>query len=1315
MMPYGLPTAAKGTFLFLFLMTVCVLGADGAEEPTEPIWQETFDEGISAAHTYFKDGKRATLEATDNGTILATLPGERTLEGFRVTAKGLPANRRVKVTARVRGKGDLLLALNSGNGWLYAPVHTLGNEWQSLVTEKATASRDTAVSVFFISAAKKQPGAIFEVDDVQVFVESPLEVADVEVPPRKFEAEEFAPLADTVSEDATASAGQLVSGDSSFRLNCIPFPRTSRLVSVYVRLRSGAKKSRLSLISRRCRQGQTIRSLTVKPSPDWDWHCIPAVSAEEIGDAMFLLGRVDEMGNVPLAIDCMVLSTDTDMEDAVLDHVPATASAGPTVLVAKTSEAPVVDGKSEDACWKSAVAASDFLAYNTFTPLAEPTAVRFLYDATHLYVLLEAQEPVLDVAAQRRHEIVAKATERDGKVLRDDSCMVLLSPEGSEEAYEFSVNTLGTLLDARCQVDDPWKTRDVSWNANVEVAARQEDGYWVAEFAIPLAELGVTGPVDGRRLQAIVARIGKSRGELGTWNHSLAGAHAPLTMGTLVFGEPSAAFAVDKPLQTLEVGRDALEVEIHPREKETPDAGVYLWSHVGTQGKPTVRDVTHVPAGTVKASHPINVQESGPVKVNWGAMDAATLEPLYVSPTIHTSVQSSLATLKLSTSGTYRVVVNDQAVASGADATGKVLKLPLCQGENVIAVETSSGTASLELDGPSEIRSPVRWRIADAATKDAMSAKLDDRSWQLVPSADKLPDGQSMIGQPGTPTVFRHTLLVGHTRVWPKPLPAVYIADNSMQDINFTAMGLPGKRLIDWQVSIAVPEGYEVLGATGYYGKNVESQPIFQWEPAGTVSIEDEQLQLHRVRATKPVRPDRHQIMSLFQLMVRIAAPKIAAPGSRSTWYYWTEANDGSMSEPRSSFTVEALPPLAGKQPKEFAMQLWGSIHTMDADDLREPLLATIEAAGFNEFVSSDRWSSDQGDTYGLRTQLLLSFQSWSIDLTEHLKEHPEDRLIDRQGKPSRVFMCTSRLLGSGWPLAGKQIAERLEERQPDIAQYDYEFPPMRGPHSCYCKRCLAAFRDYAEVPADVALTAETIQTEHADAWVDFMARRVTQLLGKMKDSVHAARPGTKFSVYSGYHLSDNAARYGIDWGYIGEAKATDIIGCGYGRPVPAIHDTIEAAGGIPTLFGVLLTPYRPALDQPVTPASKARILRRAIDATGGVLIYERRSMDGRWWYAVAEVSRLIASFEELFLHVRPEGIDGQDEAAVQLLRGKDATLVCAMNGSSKPQKFAIALPAELGNGKEFYSDESVSAGETISLSLPPGEVAVYVFRAARN
>jgi len=1308
---------AIGVFVLVLVASSLVSPANAADESAAPTWREDFNQGIGAAHPYYSDGKTAALEATGEGTIRATLPGERLLEGFRVSATGLPGNRLVTVKARVRGKGDLLLALNSGNGWLYAPTHALTGDWQILTAAKAMGDRDKVLTIYFISSGKKQPGAVFEVDDVQVFVESPLEVADVELPPCKFEAEAFAAATGTVAEDATAGGKRLVADARALRLDGLPFPRTGRPVSVHVRIRTGTEKSRLNVVSTRTGRDQTIRSLALTSSPDWQWVCLPAVSVEEVGNGLSLVGRVDDAGTAPLAIDCVVLSIEAKLDAATLDAVQATTADAPSVCVAKTSQPPAIDGKPDDPCWAGAVAVSDFLAYDTFAPLAQPTTARFAYDATRLFVLLEAVEPVLDVAAQRRHEILAKATQRDGKVLSDDSCLVLLSPVGSEDAYEFSVNTLGTLLDARCRMSDLWSTRDVSWNADVDVAARQEDGYWVAELAIPLAELGVSAPLDGRRWQAAVARIARSRGELGTWNHSQGGAHRPVTMGTLVFGEPTAGLVPGKPLQMFEPGENSLEVAIHPRSSDANPtvAGIYLWSEVRSSDESVSRELTHVPGRTTRAKHTIDMHQSGPVEVTWGALDAATLRPLYVSPTIHTSVRSSQAMLTLSTEGSYRVVVNDQTVASGGSAANSRIRLPLRQGENVIAVEAADGAASLQLEGPADTHTSIRWRMNDAATKDALSSRLDDRTWPLAAPADEKPGGISTLGKSGTPTVFRHTMLLSHTRVWPKPLPALYIADNSVQHINFTATGLAGKRLLNWQVYLAVPAGYEVLGSTGYYGNQVATQPLFQCERVGDVTIDNGPLQLYRVTATKPLLPGRHEIMSTFQLMVRIADAKLAPPGSQSTWYYWTVANDGSLTEPQSSFTVEALPPLAGRQPKEFVLQLWGGLQRMDNDDLREPLLATLQAAGFNEFVSGDRWLADHRNKYGLRSQMLLSFQVWCIDVREHLKQHPDDRLIDRQGKPDDTLMCTSRLLGDGWPVVDRQIARELEENQPDVAQYDYEFPPMTGPHSCYCERCLEAFRSYSKLPEGAALSPDTIQAEHAEAWVDFMACRVARLLQKMKDSVHAARPGTKFSVYSGYHLPDNAARYGIDWRYLGKMRSTDIAGCGYGRPVPAIEDTLEAVNGIPAIFGVLLTPYRTELDRPVTPAGKARLLRRAIDATGGVLVYERRSVDGRWWYAVAEVSRLIASYEDLFLHARPEPIAGQDPANVQILRGKEATLVCVMNDSSKARNITLTLPVDLGDGNEFYSDQAVHAGETVRLELPPGGVAVYVFGGASD
>ena len=224
---------------------------------------------------------------------------------------------------------------------------------------------------------------------------------------------------------------------------------------------------------------------------------------------------------------------------------------------------------------------------------------------------------------------------------------------------------------------------------------------------------------------------------------------------------------------------------------------------------------------------------------------------------------------------------------------------------------------------------------------------------------------------------------------------------------------------------------------------------------------------------------------------------------------------------------------------------------------------------------------------------------------------------------------------------------------------YDFEYAPFDGPHSCCCQRCLQAFREYARIPAQTPLDAATIKEKHDEAWTDFMARRVAQVFAKLKDAVHRVAPGTKLSAYSGYQTPDNPRTYGVNWAYFGELKAADRAGCGYGRPVEHIPGTIQALNGIPVLFGALMTPYDTSITAPQVPIPKARLLRRSLDSTGGVLVYDRLPMDGRTWLAVAETTRLVAEFEPLFLTGKRSALQGHDPAVVTPQRWQDDA-VCA-------------------------------------------------------
>ncbi|NQT15783.1 MAG: hypothetical protein HQ582_23700, partial [Planctomycetes bacterium] len=537
----------------------------------------------------------------------------------------------------------------------------------------------------------------------------------------------------------------------------------------------------------------------------------------------------------------------------------------------------------------------------------------------------------------------------------------------------------------------------------------------------------------------------------------------------------------------------------------------------------------------------------------------------------------------------------------------------------------------------------------------------------------------------------------------------LYIARNSNQHLTIIADGLPKRKLIDWTVFLAVPPEFEILGSTGYYG-NVDYQPSFLSTQLGQQTVAGRKMQVARIMANKPVMTGRHHIFSLFHAFVRTREALGKAEGNEAAFVYWTEANDRTVLEPRQTIPVRLLPPLNGKQPKRLVWQLWGSFFSnMNNHAMREATLATAKLAGVNDLVAGDLWASETAPRYGIQHTMGFNFQAWSLNMKPHLTEHPNERLIGHDGQPNDGYLCTTLLLGQSWHAVEAKLQEKIEATRAHTMDYDYEYSPVTGPHSCYCPRCLAEFRDFSELDPDARLDPEIIRDQYERQWIDFMARRVARLFRKLRDAVHRLAPGTEFSVYSGYQTPENPKRYGVNWGYVGEYEACDRVGCGYGRPAEAIPTTIDGLKGIPALFGVLMRPYDTKETIPPVPMAKARLLRRALDSTGGVLLYHRLPMDGRSWYAVAETTRLVATYEDLFVAGKRTALSECDEARVQVLGDGKTTLVCAMNGGSGSLNLRLPLPLEAGGGREFYSKRSVAAGQTVSCTLPAGEVEVFV------
>ncbi len=99
----------------------------------------------------------------------------------------------------------------------------------------------------------------------------------------------------------------------------------------------------------------------------------------------------------------------------------------------------------------------------------------------------------------RDHGIVATLTRRDDPLWKEDVFEVFLSPEDPPRVYfEFEVNPLGTLFDARVESPDGRRDTmrvDVGWDCpGFSARVRRREGLWSALMTIPLAPMAPTAP-----------------------------------------------------------------------------------------------------------------------------------------------------------------------------------------------------------------------------------------------------------------------------------------------------------------------------------------------------------------------------------------------------------------------------------------------------------------------------------------------------------------------------------------------------------------------------------------------------------------------------------------------------------------------------------------------------------------------------------------------------------------------------------------------------------------------------------------------------
>ena len=142
---------------------------------------------------------------------------------------------------------------------------------------------------------------------------------------------------------------------------------------------------------------------------------------------------------------------------------------------------PVIDGRDDDAIWKSATAITGFRVFDPKED-GDPsfrTEARIGYDAEYLYVFTRMFDPHPD-------SIVSLLSRRDVKTQSEQIKIMIDSYHDRRTGYEFGVNPAGVKRDYYLYDDT---REDITWDAVWDVATRIDSLGWTAEFRIPLSQI----------------------------------------------------------------------------------------------------------------------------------------------------------------------------------------------------------------------------------------------------------------------------------------------------------------------------------------------------------------------------------------------------------------------------------------------------------------------------------------------------------------------------------------------------------------------------------------------------------------------------------------------------------------------------------------------------------------------------------------------------------------------------------------------------------------------------------------------------------
>jgi len=1009
-------------------------------------------------------------------------------------------------------------------------------------------------------------------------------------------------------------------------------------------------------------------------------------------------------------------------------------SSQPFVIIPHMT-APKIDGLLDEQEWRQGVAVSSFSLSDGSRLAKEQTICYTGYDNDNIYFLIHMNEFALDPKSNQREAFKATLKGKQAHIWFDDSAEIRISsPANPLKIYYLGVNAnAATYMTTITLNKDGSPKKQDEWMPDIKIKTSINDGYWIAEIAIPFKDLGGRFEANTPCGRLNINRFEQRLGETSSWSSLRGNIHAYAQYGYFSISDrvPAIHFY---GIPDISPGENSFTVDLF---SPTASKGVMKTVVLNeTKSSETFQSFNIKAHELQMVATTFNTSSPNKDWVQVFLYDIEdnllyrTAQNKYAANTTVTRVSELTWEGKFSGKSNPSIFINGNKI-SPDDKTKGILK----PGLNLLALHIppdSKITGGFVIGGESVCLDST-WRFTKRIDVDWEKIKYDDSKWKNI-------DPSSLKQSQDTDLYLRKIILVDASKRYPLfPDDTIYLSHGGAYGFLLMPVDIPHwnpkTTCRGYRIIIDVPKGIDLINVCGKLGRTFRVNPQ-HWKEADSYSFsligeiprgkDIYNRYIITSMDTFPLSQDTRYVFGNYNAChITIKATEEATLWDNNvlkTIFYKCEAMDGYVQEIDNALNVKILPPLNGMVPKNITISLGGQFSQLDfmADkSALFKLIDTVKSAGFNEIQYSG--DADVRGKTGIKTYQFSSiFRGKSatlppdlIDTAELDNAFPENRQVGQEGK-IRKRTCRSFIVSNkdARNLLKKTIARTCSRTSgPSSIFMDWEVPPIKktpnksdikiqDEDSCYCKNCLEDFRNKYKINEPVSV--EIIVDKYIEQWIDFQTTLTADWFALVSEGVHEC--GKELMAYSGYQDAYTREYYGIDWKKI--APHIDRAYSGYGRSIESINATKQALQGKPLCGGVLSVKLSPVI------SSSAEMLRRIIDCDGGVLCWWEDGYDAKKLAQVAKVSGFVSLYEDFFV----KGKNVNDcimcplKDAVEVRQMDNKYLVICLNEGTQPLTVPLTFSKAVKHMQDAESLKQCDINQAMAVLIPSGEFKAFLF-----